>query len=351
MSFYVVLPSNSCPKTRPDNKAGKFIVDYENSIHFDGNWEVALADFTFSYKPSTLTNGMKIKYHKIKNVTIKNFYEVENHRGNCVVSKMEHDHGVKPVFIKFPNISILDNKLVISHNNDVELNLWDAVAAKHLGFTDTKVKGNHINGEVQIIAEKELDPSDYSYLVELEFKTVLVEELQFEIVGNHYFPNVDKLCEYLKSIWSDICVNISLENDMFNIQFISDIVQVEFDPSLAKTLGLDKIIFGRNEIKAVSHPRLYTGISNLYIYTSISEPLLVGDVRVPLLKSIWLDHTKFKIEDVINVSPKIPMYLPVASSSINKIEINIRDDSGNIIDFGLGSKTSLTLHFRKNDRP
>ena len=42
-----------------------------------------------------------------------------------------------------------------------------------------------------------------------------------------------------------------------------------------------------------------------------------------------------------------PMYLPVASTRINNIEINIRDDSGKFINFEANTKSSLTVHLRK----
>ena len=80
---------------------------------------------------------------------------------------------------------------------------------------------------------------------------------------------------------------------------------------------------------------------------SIIEPILVGDTYTPLLKSVWLEHAKYGYGDVVNITPKYPMYLPICSSSINNIEVNIRSDAGNIIDFGFGAKSVLTLHFRK----
>ena len=43
------------------------------------------------------------------------------------------------------------------------------------------------------------------------------------------------------------------------------------------------------------------------------------------------------------------MYLPISSSCINNIEINIRDDAGRLINFASDTKTTLTLHFKKVD--
>jgi hypothetical protein len=39
--------------------------------------------------------------------------------------------------------------------------------------------------------------------------------------------------------------------------------------------------------------------------------------------------------------------LPISNTTINTIEINIRDDSGRVIPFDEGSVTSLTLHFKQ----
>ena len=48
MSFYAILPSNACPKTQPNNNASNYIIDLENPIQFEGNWEVALTEYTFN---------------------------------------------------------------------------------------------------------------------------------------------------------------------------------------------------------------------------------------------------------------------------------------------------------------
>ena len=86
----------------------------------------------------------------------------------------------------------------------------------------------------------------------------------------------------------------------------------------------------------------------MYIYSSIGQPIVVGETRVPLLKSVWLNprsHYGF----TQHIAVKNPMYVKVASASINSIEINIRSDSGRLIPFVDGSKTSLTLHFKKKN--
>jgi hypothetical protein len=41
------------------------------------------------------------------------------------------------------------------------------------------------------------------------------------------------------------------------------------------------------------------------------------------------------------------MYLPVSTSSINSVEINVRTDSGHFVPFSDSAITSITLHFKK----
>ena len=50
---------------------------------------------------------------------------------------------------------------------------------------------------------------------------------------------------------------------------------------------------------------------------------------------------------VRNMSVQNPMYVNVAASTLNNVEINIRNDAGNIIGFPKGAITVLTLHFKK----
>jgi hypothetical protein len=112
--------------------------------------------------------------------------------------------------------------------------------------------------------------------------------------------------------------------------------------------------FGSNAINFDTHDKTYVGISKpklnkfkqIYIYSSIVNPIQVGGVRVPLLRSIWInpDHD---IRDVIHETIDNPMYLPISSNRINLITTEIRNDAGMLIEFPHGSITSLTLHFQR----
>ena len=96
-------------------------------------------------------------------------------------------------------------------------------------------------------------------------------------------------------------------------------------------------------------PQLNRGVKNMYIYVSCCAPVYLGHTRVPLLKNIFVDASQdANIHGhVRNLSVQNPMYVNVAASTLSSIEINIRNDAGNIIGFPKGAITVLTLHFKK----
>ena len=103
-------------------------------------------------------------------------------------------------------------------------------------------------------------------------------------------------------------------------------------------------------LNAENEPFLRHGINTMYVYSSVCQPIRIGGACVPLLKSIWMDSSKSRSHSfgkMCNLVVKNPMYLPLSSTSINTIEINIRSDSGHLIPFVAGSITSITLHFKR----
>ena len=151
------------------------------------------------------------------------------------------------------------------------------------------------------------------------------------------------------------CNDCNCKNELFKFQLVDNIKRVTFDSILVKTFGLDKQVFVQSNLnlphdqvfEGVRYPKIILSPHQLFIYTNIIEPIIVGDVNVPLLKSVWLD--KYEDDQIVQILIKNPMYIPVALAYINNIEINIRDDSGKLIKFGNDSKTHLTLHFRKRN--
>ena len=87
----------------------------------------------------------------------------------------------------------------------------------------------------------------------------------------------------------------------------------------------------------------------MFIYASICQSIYVGHTQVPLLKNVFVDSSDDgkELGHARNLVLYNPMYIPVAPTSFNNIEINIRNDAGKIITFPHGAISVLTVHFKK----
>ena len=85
------------------------------------------------------------------------------------------------------------------------------------------------------------------------------------------------------------------------------------------------------------------GRTALYVYCDILEYTLVGDTKVPLLRIVPAEGQN---GETIHRVFEEPRYIPLQKKNFDSIEIDIRDDLGNLIPFESG-KLVVTLHFRQ----
>lgn len=102
----------------------------------------------------------------------------------------------------------------------------------------------------------------------------------------------------------------------------------------------ESLLVGMSEIQ------LDTDMKNIFVYCDIVASRPVGDVMVPLLRTVpILDK---RLAPVFRIYDK-PHYVPLSRFSFDTIEILLTTDTGKTIPFGLGSSV-LTLHFRSKRR-
>jgi hypothetical protein len=90
---------------------------------------------------------------------------------------------------------------------------------------------------------------------------------------------------------------------------------------------------------------LTAGISNLYVYSNITEPTIVGNFYAPLLRTVEVPSTK-QFGEQINIYFKEIYFLPITSREITTIQINLTDDTKKLIPFKFG-RTIVHLILRK----
>ncbi len=85
------------------------------------------------------------------------------------------------------------------------------------------------------------------------------------------------------------------------------------------------------------------GVYALYIYSNITEPSLVGDARVPLLRIIPI---KGSAGQMVAYQFEKPHYHHLACRQFQTVTTDIRDDTGQPVEFERG-KVIVKLHFRR----
>ena len=88
---------------------------------------------------------------------------------------------------------------------------------------------------------------------------------------------------------------------------------------------------------------LEAGLTSLYVYSDVIEAQIIGDSMVPLLRIISVEG---KDGDIISKAFQDPPFNPVSRKTIDRIQVNIMDDTGRKVPFESGN-VIVQLHFRQ----
>lgn len=127
---------------------------------------------------------------------------------------------------------------------------------------------------------------------------------------------------------------------------------VAFTKTLGEKLGFTipslvengNILFKRARTYTASVPPTIRDddVYQVYVYSDIVEPQIVGDSLVPLLRVVNLSGIK---NEIVNQTFR-PYYKPVAKFDFDTIEIQLSNEYGEELEFEKG-ECIITLHFRK----
>lgn len=352
MSFYVVIPSNCSKDTRPSNTPNDFIVDYENPIELKtGNWTVGLIEFSFTYNPQSIKKGTEFEYVSewIVMEKIEIDIEMENLEklNSNTLSNFKHTHGsvIQNGYVLF--IGETDFQIVFGSLEDAKMYGFESIVNR--SNTSSLPTGVVTNKKHYVVGSKiTVKPANKIKIHQIFMKHQNTKN-SFKFKSNVSFTTSDDLCTYFLVNCSHIFKTFTVDRfDYISFSLQTGVNSISFDFNLAIILGFDTLLFkhGDGIIKANRKLSLHSVFNKMYIYSSIVEPVYVGHVRVPLLRTIWMEN-KYMPGEQVHIKLDHPIYLPVASKSFNKIEVNIRDEFGNFIKFSHGSTSSLTLHFRQ----
>jgi len=120
---------------------------------------------------------------------------------------------------------------------------------------------------------------------------------------------------------------------------------LNFSDALAHALGFkNKYFDGPNTYVG---ERITDEPSTMYVYCDLIEHVIVGDSRVPLLRTFGMEKSS---NEVVHRTFQNPLYVPVQKKHFDSIEMNIMTDAGEAMPFAFGKSVAI-LHFRRSSNP
>lgn len=170
------------------------------------------------------------------------------------------------------------------------------------------------------------------------------------IMKEGYYPSANEIIQGIKEVIDDKTAkdSIDLQYDRITRRFTvtpTNGYSIMFDTGLAVLLGFETpmTVMIKKKTTAPFVMNLEAGLTSLYVYSDVIEAQIVGDSMVPLLRIINLEG---KDGDIISKTFQDPPFYPISRKTIDRIQVNIMDDTGRKVPFESG-KVIVQLHFRQ----
>lgn len=298
--FYLTLPSN----TVTENTTANFSVHLPRKLQLQGRWEVALVEIQYPYSWNNVSDKSS-----------------QRHSG-------EERKWIDKVLHFDSDISKSENWIHVYFANDT--------------FAAIFVPAGHYGTIRQLLGAIEYGKKLASLGIDDALKTTALPE------GYNLLPEHS---DYIKFGFS-FHFEQTIKRVICRI-WDGKVKYIGLSPKLQYMLGFDKsgIDFRDDDdaetkeqsTEAKFHPDLRVGFYSIYVYCSLVEPQIVGNVTAPLLRSVHIDGT---YGDIVEKLYQSPHYVPVVAKEVDRIEIDIKDDNDQSVPFQFG-KTVVKLHFRK----
>ena len=309
--FYITLPSDASPDTRPDNSQHTYTVDLPHALKLSRNaWEVGVSSLQIpiTWKNISKPNNVLALYARAP------YREILRHKRKTIKESFTYEDRVIKE-LKIPERNYTVDRLVRQLNVMIneQLEIWK----NEMAFSDKLRNGDHVIKELVIPKNGE------------------------------FFYSVNDLVHF-RNVNTGVKVPSGDEKQKEGIILI-------LNPLIADMLGFTSLlpVGGGVLLDPNVHPSADVCINyikshafhNLYIYSNIVEDQIVGHSTVPLLTHVPV--SKSMLEDSVYARDKNPIhYLKLKFDDIRTVTVLIRDDTGKVIPF-TGGRTVVVLHFRK----
>lgn len=136
----------------------------------------------------------------------------------------------------------------------------------------------------------------------------------------------------------------SHRSKLVSILLPNEVGKVVISDNLKHALGFSTNTFEKKRKHVAENETcLQDDFRNIFVYSDIVRPRIVGDVMVPLLRTVPTDITS---ANDVHVIYEKPHYIPLSRFQFNTIEILLASKTGAEITFKKGP-TVVTLHIRR----
>lgn len=321
--FYMVIPSDNCRH---------FKMTLDREIRLDGNWEVALHELSIINTPFTISYKLNVI------VNVRMSFMVINGKLHGKVQNVIEDKKFK-IFEKGKRT------VIKAPTNNFLLAFRSRAEAENFGFTNVY---NHAT-RARIISPKDRKEGDVTGIAYVSYDGGVTDQKEFKFPNNFHFRDKADLIAYIQTNCTEIFMSAGVTNNAFSFLLQRNVNEITFDSGLVYTLGLSYNVFTNSSLAFYYAPDVINlkPVKNIFIYTNLIVPIIVGNVRAPLLKALILPDV-IDSNTVMNFEIKNRMYFSILNYDINNIEFEIRDDSGTLINFGATSRASITIHFKRH---
>ena len=373
-NFYVHLSSNVIPTspTEISNKIGNFVTRLNRRLNFSEDWEVALTDISYTKSWYNIMQDEKIVL--IDNSNKREEFDVELPAGNYVNINELVDiiNDILSASVSTISPSCYPPKLFYNNqSNKIKMRLgfknnkhtyprFSLYLAQFLGLTDSqnrqypiqnnteymRVNGTSNGNNIQQIGQEMVTSAFPSSISSNENKNQTNQETDTvigtlierpsETRSKRQADNAQGNDEPLMSNTDDSTYTGDTVHELtFNVEESPTVVNTTDGATNGDYLYVNSF----NEVS------IHGSIHSLYVYCNIIKPIFVGNTEAPLIRRVNIPSDK-KFGDICEINYNQPQYYPLVWHEFDSIEIDIKDDSDQTIDFAFG-RTAVTLHFRK----
>lgn len=266
--------------TSVQNSTGSFSVHLPTKLYLGGQWEVALSEIQYPYT-----------WNNVHGSTINEWRDSQ-------------------IDITFTNLVTISVYVPTGYYETIHDLIAGIEYAKHQASKDMKRLVKRAHREKGILSEQHAKRL----------------KKDFQHIQEAFFVEFDDTLKRVKT------------------KFLPNKVKsITLSERLQYMLGYDARHIQKAKSKAPFQPDLRGGFYSLYIYCSLVEPQIVGNVTVPLLRTVHIDGIHGNMVEKIFHTPH---YVPVTTKEVDRIEIDIKDDNNTSVPFKFG-KTVVKLHLRK----